>query len=375
MASHHVPGDLADDAPRHFISSPGAAAPGGTVSGDVPVEHPIEFTGSGSEYFRIWIVNLLLSVLTLGIYSAWAKVRSQRYLHANTRLDGASFGYHARPAAILKGRIVAVLLLIAYVVLTQEMQLTGLLIVLVAAVVLLPWLLYRSLRFRLANTSYRALRFGFQAPLRKSYVVFALWPVLTLFTLYLLTPFTHRAIKAFQHNHSRYGSARFSFDARTRDFYLRYGAWLAGVVLAGGLPVLAAWLFLRDAGAGGMDGAEFFSVAWIWIYAVLLATTPMLAASLRNLIWSRTRLGPNRIVSRVSPWKYFYIQATNGLLTLLTLGLFVPFARIRRLRYLAACTAFVAAGDIGAFVAAAQDGPVGAAGDETADIFGIDIAL
>jgi len=38
------------------------------------VRHPLEFTGKGGEYFGIWIVNLFFSVLTLGIYSAWAKV-------------------------------------------------------------------------------------------------------------------------------------------------------------------------------------------------------------------------------------------------------------------------------------------------------------
>ncbi len=30
------------------------------------------FTGNGGEYFRIWIVNLMLTIVTLGIYSAWA---------------------------------------------------------------------------------------------------------------------------------------------------------------------------------------------------------------------------------------------------------------------------------------------------------------
>jgi uncharacterized membrane protein YjgN (DUF898 family) len=38
----------------------------------------LEFTGCAGEYFRIWIVNVCLSVLTLGIYSAWAKVRRKR---------------------------------------------------------------------------------------------------------------------------------------------------------------------------------------------------------------------------------------------------------------------------------------------------------
>ncbi len=36
---------------------------------------PLEFHGSGGEYFRIWIVNLCLTIVTFGIYTAWAKVR------------------------------------------------------------------------------------------------------------------------------------------------------------------------------------------------------------------------------------------------------------------------------------------------------------
>jgi uncharacterized membrane protein YjgN (DUF898 family) len=72
-----------------------------------------EFLGSGSEYFRIWIVNLLLSVLTVGIYSAWAKVRREQYFHRATRLAGAAFDWDASPIAILRGRVLAVVLLIA----------------------------------------------------------------------------------------------------------------------------------------------------------------------------------------------------------------------------------------------------------------------
>ena len=72
---------------------------------------PFEFRGNGGEYFRIWIVNLLLTIVTLGIYSAWAKVRRLRYFYGNTLLDGHSFEYHGRPLAILKGRLIVVGLL------------------------------------------------------------------------------------------------------------------------------------------------------------------------------------------------------------------------------------------------------------------------
>src|SRR5207244_849139 len=42
------------------------------------------FTGRGSEYFRIWVVNVLLTVITAGIYSAWTKVRKAKYFAQNT---------------------------------------------------------------------------------------------------------------------------------------------------------------------------------------------------------------------------------------------------------------------------------------------------
>src|SRR5213595_3667807 len=83
----------------------------------VPAGQPrplrFEFIGSGSEYFRIWIVNTLLTIVTLGIYSAWAKVRTMQYFYRNTRLDGASFDYHGRASAILKGRAIVFVLALA----------------------------------------------------------------------------------------------------------------------------------------------------------------------------------------------------------------------------------------------------------------------
>ena len=68
----------------------------------VRTDYPVRFLGTGSEYFRIWIVNLLLTIVTLGIYSAWAKVRRLKYMYRNTQIAGSSFDYHGSPIAILK---------------------------------------------------------------------------------------------------------------------------------------------------------------------------------------------------------------------------------------------------------------------------------
>lgn len=72
----------------------------------------MRFSGLTSEYFSIWLSNLLLSIVTLGIYSAWAKVRRLQYFYNHTYLDDYAFGYHADGLQILKGRLIVVATLI-----------------------------------------------------------------------------------------------------------------------------------------------------------------------------------------------------------------------------------------------------------------------
>ena len=104
------------------------------------VEHRVAFHGSGGEYFGIWIVNLVLTILTLGIYSAWAKVRRLKYFYGQTELAGARFDYHGSPRAILVGRLIGLLLFAAYTVATELVS-WWTPVVLVLLAVVLPWLL------------------------------------------------------------------------------------------------------------------------------------------------------------------------------------------------------------------------------------------
>ena len=146
-------------APDLGISREAAATP--EVVSLPPREIRPVFTGSGSEYFRIWVVNTLLTLSTLGIYSAWAKVRRTRYLWQNTRLDGFAFDYHARPIAILRGRILALSLFGFYTYAFEFSRVAGI-VALLLICALGPWLFMRSQQFKLANTSWRGLRFGFE---------------------------------------------------------------------------------------------------------------------------------------------------------------------------------------------------------------------
>ena len=86
----------------------------------------ISFNGDGKEFFGIWIVNTLLSIVTLGIYSPWAKVQNTKYLYNNLSIDDHYFDYHAQPIQILKGRLIAILAVIAFALLSTVNEMKAL---------------------------------------------------------------------------------------------------------------------------------------------------------------------------------------------------------------------------------------------------------
>lgn len=314
---------------------------------------PFIFSGRGSEYFRIWIVNLLLTIVTLGIYSAWAKVRRTRYMYDNTSVAGSSFDYHGNPVAILKGRIIAIVLIALYHLGPRISVWAGLL-VFIGAAALLPWLIWKSLQFKLHNSSYRGIRFGLQGSLGSAYKVFLLYPVLTAFTLYLLAPFTHQRIKRFQHNASRFGSTNFSFHATVGAFYQVYlitfalgiAAIMITMVIFGGAAFKAA----GNAGhAGNLMRGAYLSL--FVTYLIFLAILPIYLSQIQNLVWNNTRLGDHRFKSRMQWPPAIWIMLSNLFLIAVTLGLFVPFATIRWQRYRIEAMTLLPVSDLGEFTA------------------------
>jgi len=339
------------------------------------IVEPLRFTGSGSEYFRIWITNTFLSIITLGIYSAWAKVRRTRYFYANTHLSGASFDYHGKPTAILKGRIVALVLLVAYQLASESTSILAA-VLFVLALGGMPWLIWKSLQFRLINSSYRGIRFGFAGSLPGAYIAYLLWPALASFSGFLLAPFAHQRIKRFQHTQSRYGAAQFDFSAGVGSVYLTYLKAL--LVLLAGLALLGL-LFsgaLSTVTKRGVDRSTYGSLlAFVAaLYAWFVVVIPLFSAIMQNLVWNHTSIGPHRFESRVSPARVLFIALTNLAAIICTLGLYTPFAKIRMLKYRIESMALLADGSLDDFVADAQ-AQAGALGEGVADLLDFDLAL
>lgn len=338
------------------------------------------FSGTGREYFQIWIVNLLLTVVTLGVYSAWAKVRRLQYFYRHTRIAGAGFDYHGNPIAILKGRLVAAALFAAYTFATNVSPWYTLVVMGVIALNL-PWMLAKSLRFRLHNTSYRGLRFRFLGSMRSAYWVFLGLPLLSV--LLWLVPFTHHRIKRYHHGQAAYGRTRFAFKAPVAEFYVTYvGA--AGIVI-GFMVILFVVMIAAVAiavGTGLMErgnddprGPLILAAVIMPVYVMgFIAVQAYFRARLQRVIWAHTTLDRHSFAFTVEPMRLFWIMLTNLLATIATLGLFRPFAQVRLAKYLADSFILHQRSSFDELTAAEGD-EVTALGEEAADIFDFDFSL
>jgi uncharacterized membrane protein YjgN (DUF898 family) len=342
----------------------------------------LHFTGRGAEYFGIWIVNILLTIVTLGIYSAWAKVRRLQYFYRHTEVAGSSFDFHGSPTRILIGRVIALVMLIAYNYSVRLHSMTTIVVLAVIAVVM-PWLLRNSFRFRLYNTSWRGTRFHFRGTVAGAYRVFLLNGFLALITLYVMAPFMHQRLKAYQHDNSWFGRTRCSFHARAGQFYMIYLLLLAAIVVFAivigfsGVGGALASLSQAQKNGGHVNPYAFYKAAAV-LYAALilmgLSIGPAFHALITNLIWNNTRVGEHRIECSMSPWALIWITASNFVLVVLTLGLFIPWAMVRLARFQLESVRLLPAGDLQEFVAAEPEA-VGAIGEEAATAFDFDISL
>ncbi|MEK0445716.1 MAG: hypothetical protein RLZZ399_1037 [Verrucomicrobiota bacterium] len=334
----------------------------------------IEFTGSGGEYFRIWIVNLLLTLLTLGFYYPFAKVRRLRYVLTNTRVGGHALDYHANPWQLLRGYALVVVLLgafqLASAVSTALGQLTALLIW-----ASWPALFYSSMRFRLRNTSWRGLRFHFTGTLAEAYATFlplllpllfigALtwrfasdlsektrdemsdlsgwspwWVVLGVTSIgYFLAivPWIQWRLRRFQHDHYALGSWTTRWQATVGSFYGVYlktaGLFVVSGLLVGALAIPGMALQSIN-GFGSLIVSVLAALLAVMLAIVInSAVQVFFSTRMQNILWNGTGGAQLQFRSALRFLPMLQLTVKNTLLTLLSLGLYRPFAVMAKWR-------------------------------------------
>ena len=149
--------------------------------------HPLEFSGSGGEYFRVWIVNVLLSIVTLGLYTPWARKRTVQYFYGHTLVADSPLEFTAPQHKMVTGFVLLVLLTLTYNIAAETGQDTAVVLLLLGGAALAPYLWASAMRFRLGNTRWRGLRLQFATSWREVYG--ASWPVFAIALVWIAVVF------------------------------------------------------------------------------------------------------------------------------------------------------------------------------------------
>ena len=383
--------------------------------------YPLDFSGSGGDYFRIWIVNVLLTVVTLGLYAPFARRRTARYFYGETVVADSPLEFTARKGKMFVGFVLMVVLVLVYQVAANTGQVFVAGLLLFGAALAAPWLWGSAMRFRLASTRWRGIRLQFRASWLEVYQ--AGWPVFALALAWTIVAGAvtqlagdgkgfadpDRSLLVFaallavaavvatvlcliqlEFNYKRLLVARALIGNQVghwkpvyRDFVRiwasAFALFVACTAVTLGLAALAWWTYfpglLGTAGFGLILIVPLLvlgALAAIWLVAVLPAWAYR-EARIFQLVWNNVGVSHlARFRCDLSARAYVLLRMRNMLLTMLTLGLYRPFAMVSEYRMKCESVTVLVKGGLDQLVGQMAPQP-GALGDAVADAVGLDL--
>ncbi|HET7876345.1 MAG TPA: YjgN family protein [Methylomirabilota bacterium] len=270
------------------------------------VRQPV-FHGQGGTLFGIHVVNVLVTLVTVGVYYFWAKTRVRRYIYSQTAFEGDRFHYHGTGWEIFIGFLKALLIFgLPLTALTYGPDLldapeparwlAG-----VGAYFLLwtftPVAIVGARRYRLSRSSWRGIRLSFRGRVWDLIKIFIKASILSGFTFGLYYPFFVVQRQEFLIDHSYFGSERFQFNGEGRDLF---GPFLLAVLLT--LPTLG--------------------LCWFWY-----------VAKKRRYFWDNTWFGAARFHATVTGGALLWLWLVNAAILVFTLGLAWPWVKVRNIEF------------------------------------------
>jgi uncharacterized membrane protein YjgN (DUF898 family) len=313
------------------------------------------YDGGWNELFKIYLQNVVFTLVTLGVFRFWAKVRNRRFHYQHTQFAGGRFDYLAtgkeKFIGFLKG--LAILLPALIGMWFSEDWVTEMVGAEYASLVigiafgaflymLKPLILVGSQRFNLARTTWNNLRFHFSGRVSTAYGIYLLDFFLMVITFGIYYSWHEIRVRKYRMSHTCLGDSNFSFHGS--------GGELFGINILG----------------------YFLSYVTLGIYA------PWYIANRLRFFVGKTGFRNRRLVSRITGRQVLAVGGPAMLLTIFTLGLALPWA-IVRWRTLLAHTTYYAGeldtAELESFASSASSTleGIGEAGDalgELGDMFG-----
>ncbi len=264
--------------------------------------HRISYKGKGRTLIGIYMLNSLLTLLTLSIYRFWGKTKVRKYLLGSTELMGERFAYTGTGKELFVGWLKAVGLMIVLFLgpnLLARFVHPGFgLAVMPILMVIIPLAMVSSRRYRLSRTMWHGVRFSFNGQIKDYIKLYVKGSLLRLVTLGLYSPYFHVQKEEFWRTNSYYGSGAFKYTGEGRDL---------------------RWYFIKSM----LLTVPTLGLCWFWY-----------SAKEARYDWENTSFGGLSFSSDVTGRRMLGFHAGNLLILVVTLGFGLPLVMARRIKFL-----------------------------------------
>ncbi|HBF10072.1 MAG TPA: hypothetical protein DHW71_02875 [Gammaproteobacteria bacterium] len=319
-----------------------------------------QFTGKGKSYFRIWISNIFLNIITVGLYMPWAKVRTLQFFYSHTYAGEDNFKFTGNPWKMFKNRVIA-LLVLGILSLCSQFISGFENLVSVFVMLIMPWVIVLSLRFYARHTRYRGVFFQFKGTVWGATQVFILFPLINVVTLFLLSPWLAKKHQEYICNNYYYGKTPFELQVSAKTYYKMF-MFITLVTIAG---LLVSGLF------GAIIDRFFF---FLGLYITFFAVKNIFALQLKKIMFDHLNIKSFRFKADYQDSPFLKIAASNFILTLLTLGFYFPWAKVRTMAYFTDHLEIRGDSSLDEFISHEVEN-VKALGEELGDVLDIDVGF
>jgi uncharacterized membrane protein YjgN (DUF898 family) len=375
------------------VATPAAS---GSASLTTPHHVSVDWHGNPWSLTGLAVLNFILTVATLGVYSFWGRTEVRKRIWSATRLDGEPLAYMGTGKELFLGFLVVFALVLVPAVLAgfavavafgPQSPAAGVLQLALYAMFfyLAGVATHRARRYRLSRTRWRGIRGALEGS-AWGYGWTYVWTAVLMFGAFialfaglallgntsrpdlppLLAPWTTALIflvgivvaaliAPWRSNKltgritrdMRFGDTPFDFVGTARPLYARFVARWAGVLLLAVATMAAIYFWIGSSrlaelavpGQGrrsiqltGREVAGLFAIGFVAVL-LLSVVTAWYKAFEANYFASMTRFQNVPLKLAVTARGLIWLYVTNYLVSLLSLGILRPVAQARTARY------------------------------------------
>jgi uncharacterized membrane protein YjgN (DUF898 family) len=197
--------------------------------------------------------NIFFTIITLGVYRAWAKTNTRRFIWENITFMEDRGKYVGTGEELFRGwakllGILSLVYFLAGLVKTMAPSLSAPfgLVVGLTYIVLMALATYSGLRYRLSRTMWRQIRFGVDKNISSTeefLILYLKGIFFSVITLGIYIPIFRNKVRTFLTNKMRLGSVYFIYDGKDRDYLSLYFKGMALSLIT--LGIYIPWFIAR----------------------------------------------------------------------------------------------------------------------------------